>query len=134
MAFIDIFNYKKYFRKSSDSTVARVGHVNALAEKVTPVEYVTQTISNTTAVEINAPVGQITMFGALAIGSDSFRVDNNRVKTDSVVIASIEYSNLADRLDSVLAAPVNVVDGSFDIAWSTAGVTTGALKINFIVL
>jgi len=133
MAFIDIFNYKKYFRKSSDATVARVGHVNKLAEKVTPVEYVTQLTSNTTPVEINAPVGQITMFGLLS-GSNSFRVDNDRVKTDSVVIASIEYSNLADRLDSVLAAPVNVVDGSFDIAWSTAGVTTGALKINFIVL
>jgi len=133
MAFIDIFNYKKYFRKSSDATVARVGHVNKLAEKVTPVEYITQTISNTTPVEINAPVGQITMFGLLS-GSNSFRVDNDRVKTDSVVIASIEYSNLADRLDSVLAAPVNVVDGSFDIAWSTATSTTGALKINFIVL
>jgi len=133
MAFIDIFNYKKYFRKSSDATVARVGHVNKLAEKVTPVEYVTQLTSNTTPVEINAPVGQITMFGALS-GSNSFRVDNDRVKTDSVVIASIEYSNLADRLDSVLAAPVNVVDGSFDIAWSTATSTTGALKINFIVL
>ena len=133
MAFIDIFNYKKYFRKSSDATVARVGHVNKLAEKVTPVEYITHSISNTTAVEINAPVGQITMFGLLS-GSNSFRVDNDRVKTDSVVIASIEYSNLADRLDSVLAAPVNVVDGSFDIAWSTATSTTGALKINFIVL
>jgi hypothetical protein len=133
MAFIDIFNYKKYFRKSSDATVARVGHVNKLAEKVTPVEYVTQLTSNTTPVEINAPVGQITMFGLLS-GSNSFRVDNDRVKTDSVVIASIEYSNLADRLDSVLAAPVNVVDGSFDIAWSTATSTTGALKINFIVL
>jgi hypothetical protein len=133
MAFIDIFNYKKYFKKSSDATVARVGHVNKLAEKVTPVEYVTQLISNTTPVEINAPVGQITMFGALS-GSNSFRVDNNRVKTDSVVIASIEYSNIGDRADLVFTAPVNVVDGGFDIAWSTTTSTTGALKINFIVL
>jgi hypothetical protein len=30
MAFIDIFNFKKYFSKSSDSQVARYGHVNAL--------------------------------------------------------------------------------------------------------
>jgi hypothetical protein len=30
MSFIDIFNFKKYFRKSSDSQVARYGHVNAL--------------------------------------------------------------------------------------------------------
>lgn len=32
MAFIDIFNFKKYFIKSSDSQVARYGHVNALAD------------------------------------------------------------------------------------------------------
>jgi hypothetical protein len=30
MAFIDIFNFKKYFSKPSDSQVARYGHVNAL--------------------------------------------------------------------------------------------------------
>jgi hypothetical protein len=30
MAFIDIFNFKKYFRKPSDAQVARYGHVNAL--------------------------------------------------------------------------------------------------------
>ena len=32
MGFIDIFNFKKYFAKPSDSNVARYGHVNALAE------------------------------------------------------------------------------------------------------
>lgn len=30
MGFIDIFNYKKYFKVKSDSTVARIGHVNAV--------------------------------------------------------------------------------------------------------
>lgn len=30
MAFIDIFNFKKYFAKPSDAQVARYGHVNAL--------------------------------------------------------------------------------------------------------
>ncbi len=30
MGFIDIFNYKKYFKVKSDATVARVGHVNAV--------------------------------------------------------------------------------------------------------
>ena len=30
MAFIDIFNFKKYFSKPSDAQVARYGHVNAL--------------------------------------------------------------------------------------------------------
>lgn len=30
MGFIDIFNYKKYFKVKADATVARVGHVNAV--------------------------------------------------------------------------------------------------------
>lgn len=30
MQFIDIFNFKKYFRKQGDNTMARIGHVNAL--------------------------------------------------------------------------------------------------------
>lgn len=30
MAFINIFNYKKYFKKTSDANVARIGHVNAV--------------------------------------------------------------------------------------------------------
>ncbi len=32
MNFIEIFNFAKYFRKPSDSTVARYGHINALAD------------------------------------------------------------------------------------------------------
>ena len=31
MAFIDIFNFKKYITKQSDAQVARYGHINALA-------------------------------------------------------------------------------------------------------
>ncbi len=34
MAFIDIFNFKKYFSKPSDSQVARYGHVNALYDQL----------------------------------------------------------------------------------------------------
>lgn len=30
MAFVDIFNFKKYITKPSDATTARIGHVNAL--------------------------------------------------------------------------------------------------------
>lgn len=132
MAFINIFNYKKYFKKTSDATVARVGHVNRLAEKITPVEYVTQLTSITTPVEINAPVGQITMAGVLT-GTNKFRVDNDRVKADSIVIVSIEYSSIGDRADLIFLAPTAVSLGTFDIAWTCSSNTTGALKINFIV-
>lgn len=135
MAFIDIFNYKKYFKKTSDATVARVGHVNRLAERIAVVEYVTQETGNTTPVTINSYVGQVTMFAGLAAGSqDSFRISNSKVTADSIIIASIEYSNVTDRTDLIFSAPVNITDGAFDVAWSTTGATPGPLKINFIVL
>ena len=135
MAFINIFNYKKYFQKTSDATVARVGHVNRLAERIAVVEYVTQETSNTTPVTINSYVGQVTMFAGLAAGSqDSFRIANSKVTADSIIIASIEYSSITDRTDLVFSAPLNITDGTFDVAWSTTGATAGPLKINFIVL
>lgn len=135
MAFINIFNYKKYFKKSSDATVARVGHVNRLAERILGVEYVTQETSNTTGVTIDSYAGQVTMFAALTAGSTgSFRVSNSKVTADSIIIASIEYSNVVDRADLVFSAPLNITDGAFDVAWSTTGATNGPLKINFIVL
>lgn len=139
MAFIDIFNYKKYFKKTSDATVARVGHVNRLAEKITPVEYVTQLTSNTTGVEINAPVGQVTMFAPLPASPNagytgSFRINNSKVTADSIIIANIEYSTIGDRADLIFSAPLNITDGTFDVAWATTGATDGPLKINFIVL
>jgi len=135
MAFIDIFNYKKYFKKTSDATVARVGHVNRLAERIAVVEYVTQETSNTTPVTINSYVGQVTMFAGLTAGSeDSFRISNSKVTADSIIIASIEYSSVTDRTDLVFSAPLSITDGTFDVAWSTTGATAGPLKINFIVL
>ena len=39
MAFIDIFNFKKYFRKPSDAQVARYGHVNALYDQLSASTY-----------------------------------------------------------------------------------------------
>ena len=139
MAFIDIFNYKKYFKKTSDATVARVGHVNRLAERIAVVEYVTQETSNTTPVTINSYVGQVTMFAGLPASPDpgatgSFRISNSKVTADSIIIASIEYSSVTDRTDLIFSAPLSITDGTFDVAWSTTGATAGPLKINFIVL
>jgi hypothetical protein len=38
MAFIDIFNFKKYFSRPSDAQVARYGHVNALYDALSQPE------------------------------------------------------------------------------------------------
>lgn len=36
MAFIDIFNFKKYITKPSDAATARIGHVNAVYDALLP--------------------------------------------------------------------------------------------------
>ena len=49
MAFIDIFNFKKYFANPSDSQVARYGHVNALYDALSA-------SSSSSAVNVPTPV------------------------------------------------------------------------------
>jgi len=133
MSFINTFNYKKYFRKESDATVARVGHVNRLAERFLDPEYVTQETSNTTPVTINSYVGQITTASQLT-EPGSFTVYNSKVSENSVILVSIIYSTIADREDLVFSAPLNIQNGSFDIAWDLSSSTLGQIKFNFIIL
>jgi len=133
MSFINTFNYKKYFRKESDATVARVGHVNRLAERFLDPEYVTQETSDATPVTINSYVGQITTASQLT-EPGSFTVYNSKVSENSVILVSIIYSTLADRDDLVFSAPLNIQNGSFDIAWDLSSSTLGPIKFNFIIL
>jgi len=53
MAFIDIFNFKKYFSKPSDSQVARYGHVNAVYDALS---------TNSTVQVINVPNSEYSIF------------------------------------------------------------------------
>jgi len=133
MSFINTFNYKKYFRKESDATVARVGHVNRLAERFLDPEYVTQETDNETDVTINSYVGQVTMASPLSAPGD-FTVYNSKVSENSVILVSIIYSNVGDRNDLVFSAPLNIQNGSFDIAWTVSTPTLGPIKFNFIIL
>lgn len=133
MSFINTFNYKKYFRKESDATVARVGHVNRLAERFLDPEYVTQETSNLTPVTINSYVGQVTTAGPL-VTDGSFTVYNSKVSENSVILVSIIYSSVGDRDDLVFSAPLNIQNGSFEIAWTLTTLTTGQIKFNFIIL
>jgi len=136
MAFVNIFDYKKYFSSKGDSNVARIGHVNKLAARVTSPATVTQLTSNTTPVTIDSYVGVITMFGALAAGGN-FTVNNSFVLDSSCIQATLEYASTADVTDRVDLAIVDVADGSFKVVLNTSAAVpapTGPCKIHFLVI
>lgn len=97
---------------------------------------VTQLTSDSTAVTLNEPCGQITTFAlVLATGVDTnFTVNNDLVESTDVVAVSVgSYGGTADGIPVV--DTVATADGSFDIHLKNGGgVTLDAVAvINFIV-
>jgi hypothetical protein len=122
MAFIDIFNYKKYFKKSSDATVARVGHVNAVYDALQTdsqpkftVGTVTQTVSNTTAVTINTTAGRIEMVDDLTNTVATFRVNNSEVTANSIVLITL-VPNFTDSNKEMIGRISAITSGRFNIS------------------
>ena len=135
MAFIDIFNYKKYFSSKGDSNVARIGHVNKLATRVTSPVAVTQTTNNNTAVTIDSYSGVITMFGTLAATTSyTFTVNNSFVTADSAVLLTIDYSSNADLSDAISYGIGRASDGSFTVMVRATTITGTPIKIHFLVI
>lgn len=135
MAFIDIFNYKKYFKNVGDSNVARIAHVNSLANRVTAPSTVTQLTNNNTTVTIDAYSGVITMQALLgAATAYKFSVVNAAVVTGSVILATVEYSNAADTADIIRLGTSVIIDGSFNFHIMATTATAGPVKIHFLVI
>jgi hypothetical protein len=139
MAFIDIFNFKKYFATPSDSQVARYGHVNALYNATQPkftVDTVTQTGSITTDVTVNSTAGKVTMSGPIsAIPTGGFVVNNTEVTSNSIILITA-FPQTADRNSEILLNCSDITNGSFKINAQLAGVgtVTSAITINFLVI
>ena len=135
MAFIDIFNYKKYFRNVGDSNVARIAHVNSLANRVTAPSTVTQLTDNNTTVTIDAYSGVITMQALLSGAINyKFTVVNAAVTADSVILATVQYFAAADAVDIVRFGTSVIGDGSFAINIMAQTGTAGPVKIHFLVI
>ena len=147
MAFIDIFNFKKYFANPSDSQVARYGHVNALYDALNSggnyqskftVDTVTQTGGPTNGVTINADAGSITLAGTVGGGQFNFVVTNDKVTDSSVIF-------LTFKLNSPIDAPIpafgistySITDGSFGITFARSPSPTPSaipLTIDFLII
>jgi hypothetical protein len=93
MAFIDIFNFKKYFAKPSDSQVARYGHVNALYTnlKITVGSYDFDITEGDLTVTTKA--GVITFLGDIDMGGASFNLASTEILPSSVILLTIGSSN-----------------------------------------
>jgi hypothetical protein len=91
MAFIDIFNFKKYFATDSDSQVARVGHVNQLARRITEPTVVTQ--ETLEPITCNAYCAKINIPQISTESTHILEIFNKLVTADSLVLASLGSNN-----------------------------------------
>lgn len=136
MAFVDIFNFKKYITKPSDAATARIGHVNAVGERLSsPVKVTQQGVINS-PVTIDGYSGVITLAGILETGSNiTINVTNPKVKADSCVLITIDYASLTDAQDDVSYGLLSVSDGQFVIVMrALTSATSQPLKIHFLVI
>ncbi len=147
MAFIDIFNFKKYFSKPSDSQVARYGHVNALYDALNSggnyqskftVDTVTQTGGPTSDVTINADAGSITLAGTVGGGQFNFVVTNDKVTDSSIILLTFKLNSAFDAPTQAFGvATYGIVDGSFGITFARPASPTPTaipLTINFLII
>jgi hypothetical protein len=137
MAFIDIFNFKKYFAKPSDSQVARYGHVNAVydalaAGSLTSANYTLPT--GETELTIGTPAGVIAVTDSIAgEGSSNITLLNGSVKATSSVVFSISQSGATS------AVPVirfDITDGTITVRIdnTSTGVALDDILISYIIV
>lgn len=116
MAFIDIFNYKKYFTKNSDANVARIGHVNKLAERVVSSSVVTQQTDLLTAVTLDAYAGRIILADDFNFGTSlntTFTFNNNKITENSIILLTISGSSGGDMYS--FATVTNIQEGTCEL-------------------
>ena len=93
---------------------------------------VTQSVSITSAVTLNQPAGEITTVSAtIAAGAmSSFTLNNTYIKTDSVIIATVNDTTGA----GLLAAQVDgIVAGSCTISLGGVVANTGVVIVGFAI-
>ncbi len=104
----------------------------------TPKGTVTQLVSNSTDVTIDAIAGKVTMFGTLASGAGAtFTVNNRYVSQTSVVVTTVDaFTGTPDATqDTITSSAINITNGAFKIHVFNpdALVTAAAPDVSFIV-
>lgn len=134
MAFIDIFNFKKYFSKPSDSQVARYGHVNALydalsANIATKANYFLPTAEGD--ITITTKAGVVTIEESLQdISTLNFNLVTADVTVDTVLLVTVTNNN-----GFVLGLTYSITSGEANITISNrSGFEATDLKVHFLII
>lgn len=144
MAFIDIFNFKKYFAKPSDSQVARYGHVNALYDTLytdfanganfSKGAYTTDDLGDT--VNITTLSGTITFNNLQNIGSlgtGQLFLSSSLIKENSIILFNVSTDLLANT--NTQSPPCVVADGEIEIRiYNTGSAAINVTGITFLII
>ena len=125
MAFIDIFNFKKYFSKPSDAQVARYGHVNAaydaLKESLSFTSAAYTLESGYTEIDITTNAGVITVTDSLSPETNvTVTLYNSNIKTTSTIVFTINQGSTAPT-----SVQTTFDDGFVEIRLSNNSTTLG---------
>ena len=132
MAFVDIFNFKKYITKPSDATTARIGHVNALYTdlKITSSAYAFDVIDGD--LPITTQAGVITLADPITGNTSvSFNLESNIITENSVILITAGTSGP----EYTLLSSVTTIPGSADITITNISQDDAAdIKVNFLII
>lgn len=142
MAFIDIFNFKKYFAKPSDSQVARYGHVNALydalsqssSQSFTTDKYLFNDLTDGDF-DITTSAGEITFTIADIAPNDNVSINLNAsfiTEASSISIVSVGCDQVAG---AILVWKSTTIDGSVNIRlYNNSAVGLTGIIINYLII
>lgn len=140
MAFIDIFNFKKYFATPSDSQVARYGHVNAVAARVTNHgTYSDSTSGDVVDVNVTTYSGSVYLpnFGIPAgAGNDapsqgSVTLFGDFIKANSIIIVT----PLLFTPDLMVVSQSGASEGSIELTINNySTVEIESVKFNYLII
>lgn len=143
MAFIDIFNFKKYFIKPSDSQVARYGHVNGLYEELGPRIKNPGSYSNIGSSSITVPIttysGVVDLpnFGITTAttiedpGIANIQLTGDLITSSSIILITPVFN----QPDLMVVTPSTISNGSIDIAfYNYSTIEIEGLTFNYLII
>lgn len=141
MAFIDIFNFKKYFAKPSDSQVARYGHVNALydalsssSQSFTTSKYLFDNLADGDF-DITTSAGEITFTTADILANDNASINLNASFITEASSISIVSVGCDQALGGILVWKSTTIDGSVNIRlYNNSSVLLTGITINYLII
>ena len=133
MAFVDIFNFKKYITKPSDATTARIGHVNSLYNTLAITTGTYEFDFSVQDNDVTTKAGKIIFDNVNLADGDSERIDLNApfITENSIPMISFNCATIND----ALLLNVRANNGYIRIDLLNFGSTPiTALTLNYLII